>query len=74
LVNLIAGKAVVKEFFQSEVTLRNLEKELRRITGDEKYRKKMIEEYTKIEQKLKTKGAARNAAQMIVESLKANNK
>ncbi len=74
LVNLIAGKEVVKEFFQSEVTLRNLEKELQRITGDEKYRKKMIEEYTEIEQKLKTNGAARNAAQMIVESLKADNK
>ncbi|MCF8358620.1 MAG: lipid-A-disaccharide synthase [Prolixibacteraceae bacterium] len=74
LVNLIAGKEVVKEFFQSEVTLRNLEKELRRITGDEKYRKIMIDEYSKIEQKLKTNGAARNAAQMIVESLKADNK
>lgn len=73
LVNLVAGKEVIKECFQSEVTIRNLKPELGRILEDNSYREKMINEYIEIGKILKTNGAALNAARMIVEPLKKTN-
>ncbi|MBN1925230.1 MAG: lipid-A-disaccharide synthase [Prolixibacteraceae bacterium] len=70
LVNLIAGKEVVKEYFQSEVTKRNLNAELHQLLENKAYRERMIAEYNEIEKILKTNGAAKNAARLIVEHMK----
>ncbi len=70
LVNLVAEKEVVKELFQSQVTVENLKNELDKILSDENYRSKILEGYKQIEEKLSTEGAASKTAKAIVESLK----
>jgi lipid-A-disaccharide synthase len=71
LVNLVAEKEVVKEFFQQEVSLMNLKNELNLLLYNKEYRNNMLKEYAKMEKKIATGGAARNAAYEIVNSLKS---
>lgn len=74
LVNLVAEKEVVKEFFQQEVNLKNLRKELHLLLHDESHRQNILDAYDLIEARLATGEAARNAAREIVNSQKnANN-
>jgi lipid-A-disaccharide synthase len=70
LINLVAEKEVVKEFFQSQVTVGNLSNELNALLNDKDYRKKMIDDYSYISSQLSSDGAAKIAAQNIVESIK----
>jgi lipid-A-disaccharide synthase len=70
LINLVAEKEVVKELFQSQVTIDRLSSELSQLLNNEECRKRMITEYSYIGEKLSSDGAARKAAQRIVESLK----
>ncbi len=70
LVNLVAEKEVVKELFQSQLTIENISFELNRILSDNNNRKLMLEDYQKISEKLSSLGAAKNAAIQIVGSLK----
>lgn len=70
LVNLVAEKEVVKELFQSQLTIEHISLELNRILSDNNERKLMLENYTKISEKLTSRGAAKNAAIQIVGSLK----
>lgn len=72
LVNLVAEKEVVKEYFQSEVTLGNLKNEMEKILNNREYRANMIENYHKIAKELHSTGAAKNAARCIVDSLTDN--
>ncbi len=74
LVNLIAEKEVVKEFFQSQVTSLNFKSELEIIMNHSEYRNQMLGKYHEIESKLCTKGAASMAAASMVEYLKNRNK
>lgn len=70
LINLVAGKEVVKELFQSQVTVDNLSVELVSLLKDEEYRHRMMNDYSYIARKLSSDGAAKIAARDIVESLK----
>jgi len=70
LVNLVGEKDVVKELFQSEVTVKNIKAELIQIIGNEEYRNTMLAEYSEIAQKLASNGAANVAANHIVQSIK----
>jgi lipid-A-disaccharide synthase len=58
LVNLIAGREVVKELFQSQVTPENIAKELTRISLDEAYRNEILKGYAQIRQQLQTTESA----------------
>lgn len=69
LVNLIMDKEVVTELIQDKFNSKNLKKELSKIL-DEKGRKKMIEAYSVLEEKLGGTGASDKTAQLIVSSLK----
>jgi len=71
LVNLIAGKEVVKEMIQSEANAENLSRELTRILDDDAYRQRMLEGYDQIIKNLDTGSASENAARLMVEYLKA---
>ncbi|MBN2806032.1 MAG: lipid-A-disaccharide synthase [Prolixibacteraceae bacterium] len=71
LVNLVAEKEVVKEYFQQEVSLLNLKNELKLLLHNKEYRNVMLNEYASMEKKIATGGAARNAAHEIVNSLKS---
>ncbi|MBL6447880.1 lipid-A-disaccharide synthase [Fulvivirga sp. 29W222] len=66
LVNLIAGKEVVKELIQDELNLKNLSSELSRILEDQGYRNNMLNEYRTIKQRLDIGRASDNAAKLIV--------
>jgi len=70
LVNLIAGKEVVKEMIQYDANERSVSLELLKILKDQAYRNTMLEEYTKIATLLDTGSASDNAAKLMVNYLK----
>ncbi len=69
LVNLIMDKEVVKELIQDDFNPKNLKKELAKILVGEE-RKKMIENFAILEQKLGGIGASSVTAKKIVSTLK----
>ncbi|BCY27529.1 lipid-A-disaccharide synthase [Flavobacterium okayamense] len=69
LVNLIMDKEVVKELIQGELNTKNLKVELSKILEGIN-RKKMLENYTILEEKLGGIGASEKTAQLIVSRIK----
>jgi lipid-A-disaccharide synthase len=69
LVNLIAGKEVVKELIQSKANPDNVSAELKRIMEDVSYRKTMVEGYHTIISILDTGSASENAATLMIKYL-----
>lgn len=65
LVNLIAGKTVVKELIQNELTVKNLKKQLDLLLFNRELRKNMIKDYRKIKKKLGGAGASEKTASLI---------
>lgn len=70
LVNLIAGKEVVKELVADTMTVENIQAELARLLSDKGYRQKMLDEYEYMAQRLGPAGAPRHAAREMVKLLK----
>ena len=70
LVNLIAGKEVVKELVADDMTLANVKGELKQILGHTEYRKQMLEGYRQMASRLGKAGAPRRAAHQMVCLLK----
>jgi lipid-A-disaccharide synthase len=70
LVNLIAGKEVVKELIQNEATPENVGAELKAILSDAAYRQRMLDDYDSIIKQLDTGSASENAARLMVKYLK----
>ncbi|MCL1944171.1 MAG: lipid-A-disaccharide synthase [Candidatus Azobacteroides sp.] len=70
LVNLIAGREVVKELPAHLLTTENLRRELSNIIENEPFRKKMLDGYEEVIRKLGPPGAARKAAQVIFNSIR----
>ncbi|MDR6299483.1 lipid-A-disaccharide synthase [Mesonia maritima] len=69
LVNLIMDKEVVKELIQHEFNAKNLEQSLRNILNEEN-RKKLLQEYDLLAQKLGGSGASEKTAQLIVNKIR----
>ena len=70
LVNLIAGKEVVKELVAGTMTVNNVKEELSKILYDVKYRADMLQEYDCIIRILGSAGASEHAAKEMVRLLK----
>lgn len=70
LVNLIAGREVVKEMIQSEASTENVSAELTRILTEKSYRDKMLAGYEEIIEALDTGSASENAARLMGEHLR----
>lgn len=70
LVNLIANKNVVRELYQSELTVPKLNAELDRLVNDESYRNDLLVEYDKVYRTLDTGSASGNAGRLMVKYLK----
>jgi lipid-A-disaccharide synthase len=66
LVNLIAGKTVVKELFGKYFSVQQIRNELDRLLHDETYREKMDKDYREIIERLGAPGASAKAAQLTV--------
>lgn len=71
LVNLIAGKPIVKELIQQEMNERNMQQELNRLLHDEAYRSAMIENFIHLKSLLGDGGASQRAAEAIATLLKS---
>ncbi len=70
LVNLIAGREVIRELIQEEASVENLTAELSRLLMEGDYRKKMLAEYKEIHSTLDTGSASDNAARLMIDYLK----
>jgi lipid-A-disaccharide synthase len=66
LVNLIAGKKVVKELFGKYFSEKNIRSELNALLNDKDYRNQMLSEYKSIQTRLGNPGASFLAAETIV--------
>lgn len=70
LVNLIAGKPVVTELIQNELTGRNIITELKKILTDENFIQQQKASYQEIREKLGEANSAAKAAELMVKYLK----
>ncbi|KAA6310128.1 Lipid-A-disaccharide synthase, partial [termite gut metagenome] len=70
LVNLIAGKEVVKELVADTMTVKNIRRELDALLHDKVYRQEILEGYEKMAQELGDAGASHQAAYLILNLLK----
>lgn len=69
LVNLIAGREVVKEMIQSAASPANVSDELAKLISDKTYRVKMLDAYQQIRKILDTGSASENTARLMVRYL-----
>lgn len=69
LVNLIAGREVVRELVADTMTVKNMLSELIRIIEEYKYRNDMLAEYERMAKRLGPAGAPRHAARKMLELL-----
>jgi len=69
LVNLIMDREVVTELIQDECSTKRIKEELTKIL-DPNYRKKLIENYNLLEEKLGGIGASKKTSQLIVSNIK----
>lgn len=74
LVNLIAGKEVVKEMIQDEMTADKVGEELKQLVQDSPKRKAAIEGYEEIRKTLGTENASKKTARLMVNYLAESNK
>lgn len=70
LVNLIAGREVVRELVADTMTVEQVRRELERLLHDEEYRRQMLEGYDRMADRLGEAGAPRRAARQMVELLR----
>ncbi|MEJ0056384.1 MAG: hypothetical protein WDN75_12465 [Bacteroidota bacterium] len=70
LVNLIAGKEVIRELIQENATIESISAELKKLVDDSSYRSEMLNEYDKIYRILDTGSASENTAALMVRYLK----
>ncbi|HBK30905.1 MAG TPA: lipid-A-disaccharide synthase [Porphyromonadaceae bacterium] len=70
LVNLIAGKEVVKELFAVFFSERNIQKELDLLLNDDAYRQTMLGNYEEMRQFVGGPGASDRAAAVIVDAIR----
>ena len=66
LVNLVAGRKVVEEFFAESFTLNNIRAELGRIINNPYHRSQMLDGYDEVINRLGTPGASQRAAGLII--------
>ena len=70
LVNLVAGKEIVRELVADGMTVANVRSELDALLNDEGYRRRMLSEYDRMIRILGPSGASRQAASRMLELLK----
>ena len=70
LVNLIAGKEVVKELIQDDFSIENLKNELNRIFSNVVYKGEMLQGYDLIQERIGDSSASDITAELILDSIK----
>jgi lipid-A-disaccharide synthase len=64
--NILAGRALVKEYIQGEFHAQNLRSEIELLTRDEQYRSEISKGYQELRQQFGSQDAAKNGAQEIL--------
>jgi lipid-A-disaccharide synthase len=72
LVNLIAGKEVIKELIQNNANVTTIGEELKQLLADGEYRQEMLANYDHIIKILDIGSASDNAARLMVQYLRAS--
>ena len=67
LVNVVAGKKIITEFIQQQVTEKNLSAELERLLFDPQLRKALFHELQQVKSKLGDPGASLKTARLILQ-------
>lgn len=70
LVNLIAGREVVRELVADTMTVAQIREELRCILADKAYRSRMLDGYDEVRSRLGKAGAPTEAARLICQSVR----
>jgi lipid-A-disaccharide synthase len=70
LVNLIAGKEVVKELIQDDFSVKKIKAELHMIFSNTLYKGEMMQGYDLVAQRIGEGSASETTAQMILDSMK----
>ncbi len=73
LINLIAGKEVIRELIQEQASAEAVSRELLELVKDGSYRERMLEEYGKIYLLLDTGSASESAARLMIKYLTSPN-
>ncbi|MBX2946939.1 MAG: lipid-A-disaccharide synthase [Cyclobacteriaceae bacterium] len=73
LVNLIAGREVVKEMIQQKANNKDVSTELNLILKDDQYREKILHGYNEIRNILDTGSASENTADLMLHYLQSSN-
>ncbi len=69
LPNIIAGKGIIKELIQKDVTVDNLAAEVHLILDDKIYRNNMLDELALVKEKLGSGGGSKNMADLAMQML-----
>ena len=72
LPNLILNKTAIKEFLQVEMTVKNVNAELKRLLFDLEYRNRMLDDYNRLAEIMGNPGTSEMAAAKMLELLKQN--
>jgi len=70
LPNIIMNRIIVSEYIQMKMTLKNVKEEMEKLLFDEEYRKKIFEDYKRLQELMGNPGSSKRAAQKMVELLK----
>jgi len=66
LVNIVAGKSVVKEFLQNDATADNISREMLKITDDQAYREQIINDLLIVRENLGEGDGSRKMARLVL--------
>ena len=70
LVNLVAGKEVVRELVADTMTVQNIRSEVNALLNDKVYRQSMLDNYDEMIRILGPAGASKQAASKMIELLR----
>lgn len=67
MVNILAGRAVVREFIQEQAEPASMAQEIRRLCDDDGYRRQVIDDLDEVRRSLGAPGAAARAAEFLAD-------
>lgn len=70
LPNIIMNREIVREFIQVKMTLKNVKNEMQKLLFDEDHRNKILEDYSRLKNRMGEPGTSHRAAKKMVELLK----
>jgi lipid-A-disaccharide synthase len=68
MVNILAGRGIVREFIQDQIEPQAVADELRLLVADDAYRRRVIDDVNEVRESLGGPGASRRAAEFIFEN------